>query len=116
MNAEKLTQLLKLLDGLKICAGHPEDHFVHMLMAKKGKILSHNGKVAVYVDNTRVELNGQVYLRTVRTSSCEIASNSAKCLPCSEYRSNLRSMYCKWSKRHSRTQESTVESSSDSSK
>ena len=115
-NAEELARLLNLLDGLHICAGHPEDHFVRMLLAKKSKTLSHNGKVAAYVDNTRVELNGQTYLRTVRTSGCEITSNLVKCLPCSKYRSNLRSMYYKWSKRHLHTQQSSVESSSDSSK
>ena len=46
MNAEKLTKLLKLLDRLMTCAGQPDDNFVHMVLTKKGKILSPNGKVA----------------------------------------------------------------------
>ena len=64
-----------------------------MVHAKKGKILSCNGKVVTYVDSTQVEFNGSVYQRTVRTSECEIISNSTKCVVCTKYRTNLRAMY-----------------------
>ena len=68
-----------------------------MVSAKKGKILSHDGKVSAYVDdNTVVKLNGETYTKTVRTSKCELLCRRAKC---SSYRVNLRSMYASWTKR-----------------
>ena len=37
--------------------------------------------------------------KTVRTCSCELLVLDAKCSSCQNYRSNLRAMYSKWSKR-----------------
>ena len=89
-----------------------------MVLAKKGKILSSNGKVAAYVDNGCVELNGELYRQTVRTSQCEIIGHSVKCSSCTQYRASLRSMHHRWSKRKSNDQQltSTTDSSSDTSK
>lgn len=61
MNTDKLNRLFQLLDRLKVCAGQPDEHFVRMISAKKGKILSPHGKVVVYVDHVKVELNGEIY-------------------------------------------------------
>ena len=118
LNDDKLSQLLVAIDKLLVCAGQPDDHFVRMILAKKGKILSSNGKVAAYVDNERVELNGELYPQTVRTSECEIIGHSVKCSSCNQYRATLRSMYHRWNKRksHGRGQSSTTESSSEASK
>ena len=49
LNGVKLSQLLAMIDKLTICTGQPDDHFLHMVLAKKGKILSSNG-IAAYVD------------------------------------------------------------------
>ena len=118
LNGVKLSQLLATVDKLLICAGQPDDHFVRMVLAKKGKILSSNGKVVAYVDNERVELNGELYPQTVRTSECEVIGHSVKCSSCSQYRATLRSMYHRWNKRklHGGGQSSTTESSSETSK
>ena len=43
LNAEKLSGLLSVLDKLPICAGQPDDCFVRMISAKRGKIFSING-------------------------------------------------------------------------
>lgn len=75
LNCEKLSQILSLLDHLHICAGQPDEHFVKMVVAKKGKILSPNGKVVAAVDKSPVELNGTFYSQTVRTSECEVLTN-----------------------------------------
>ena len=99
MSTDKLSQLLLTLDRLPVCAGQPDDHFMHMILAKKGRITSNNGKVVAYVDNAHVELNGDVYTQTIRTSNCELISHSVKCSSCTKYRPTLRSMYHRWNKR-----------------
>ena len=98
MNDEKLSQLLVMVDKLPVCAGQPDDHFVRMVLAKKGKVLSSDGKVLAYVDNVHIELNGELYPQTIRTSQCEIIGHSVKCSSCSQYRANLRAMYNRWNK------------------
>ena len=49
LNDEKLSQLLVMVDKLPVCAGQPDDHFVHMVLAKKGKVLLSDGKVVAYM-------------------------------------------------------------------
>ena len=71
---------------------------MHMILAKKGRITSNNGKVVAYVDNAHVELNGDVNTQTIRTSNCELISHSVKCSSCTKYRPTLRSMYHRWNK------------------
>ena len=99
MSKDKLSQLLLTLDRLPLCAGQPDDHFMRMILSKKGKITSSVGEVAAYVDNAHIELNGDVYTQTIRTSNCELISHSVKCSSCTKYRPMLRSMYHSWNKR-----------------
>lgn len=97
-----LESLLAQIDRLNICCGQPDSHFVSMVNAKKGKILTGNGKVTARVDHySNVILNGTLYSETVRTTSCELLTNFAKCTSCKDYRPNLRAMYSSWSKRRS---------------
>lgn len=51
LNSEILSQLLTKLDGLSIRVGQPDLHFVKIVAAKKGNILSPDGMVAAYVDD-----------------------------------------------------------------
>ena len=92
LDSPTLSQLLKKVDELTLCEGHPDAHFVKMVSVKKGKILSHDGKFVAYVD----EVCGS---KTVRTCDCELLVSSNKCSSCLNYRANLRAMYSKWSKR-----------------
>lgn len=92
MDAENLCRLLTKLDGLSVCVGHPDQHFVKMVNIRKGKIVSSNGKVAAYVDE-------KTYSKTVRTADCDIISQSERYSSCKAYRVNLRAIYCRWSKR-----------------
>ena len=89
MSADKLSQLLLTLDQLPLCAGQPDDHFVRMILNKKGTIKSHNGEVVAYIDNAPVELNGSIYTQTIRTSNCAQLSHSVKCSSCTQYRPTL---------------------------
>ena len=91
LTAETLSLLLTKLDGLPICAGQPDVHFVKMVAAKKGKIISPDGKVAAYVDD-------DTCTKTIRTGDCELICPTPKCESCKSYRANLRSMYNRWSK------------------
>ena len=38
-------KLLLTLDRLPLCAGQPDDHFMCMILTKKGRITSNNGEV-----------------------------------------------------------------------
>ena len=91
LTAERLSRLLIKLDGLSICAGQSDTHFVKMVAAKKAKIVSPDGKVAAYVDD---DSNA----KTVRTADCELICPSEKCESCKAYRANVRSIYNRWSK------------------
>lgn len=65
-----LANLLTTLEEHAICAG-PDDHFVELIKAKRGKILSPDGTTAAMLDNTQVQLDRTFYSQTVRTSQCE---------------------------------------------
>ncbi|SMN01866.1 hypothetical protein SPONN_135 [uncultured Candidatus Thioglobus sp.] len=98
-----LTQLLALIDNLNICIGHTDSHLVSMVSAKKGRILSGNGKVVASVDSyASVFSNGTYYTKTIRTSDCQMVSSSSRCEVCTKYRPTLRAMYHRWSKGHSK--------------
>ena len=103
-NEADIRQLFVLISNSNVRAGHPDDHFVDMVNAKKGKIQSKGGENLAYLDSSAsVSLNGTVYTRTVRSSSCELLSHSPKCPTCVEYRSPLRAMYNRWNKRKLRS-------------
>ena len=94
LNSESL---MDLLDQLHVCCGQ---HFVSMVNAKKGKIVSSNGQVTASVDHyASVTLNGEHHHVTVRTGSCELVGKSQKCSSCKSYRDTLRAMYNRWCKR-----------------
>lgn len=91
LNGVELSRLLGVLNGLTICTGHRDSHYVKMVQAKKGKILSPNGKIAAYVDN-------DCGTKTVRAAKCQVISRSVKCEACRLYQPNLRAIYNRWSK------------------
>ena len=100
LTSDSLNNLLQLLDRLHVCCGQPDSHFISMVNAKKGKIISSNGNVAASMDQyAPVALNGAHYRATVRTGSCELVSTSQKCSSCKSYRDMLRAMYNRWCKR-----------------
>ena len=70
-----------------------------MAKHKKGEFMSQGGDVKAYLDtNAAVELNGQTYSETIRSSRCQLLISSGKCPECVGYRSTLRSMHHKWQK------------------
>ena len=96
---QHLQKFLLLLDKLTICPGHPDHHLISMAKHKEGKFMSQSGDVTAYLDsNAAVELNGQTYCKTIRSSSCHLLINSSKCPECVRYRSTLWSMHHKWQK------------------
>lgn len=96
LTSDSLRKFVIQLDHLHICYGHPDSHFVSMLNAKKGKIISQSGSLAAYVDHCApVSLHGKSYLTTVRT----LLSHSQKCNSRKQYRGILRSIYSRWSKK-----------------
>ena len=93
LDRNSLSELLSKLDMLRVCPGHPDTHLVRMLRAKKGKIISPEGKIVCFVHSASVEFNGKSYQETLRLSNCELLSTSMKCSICKNYRGTLRSMY-----------------------
>ena len=87
-----------MLDTSTICAGHPDEKYVSMLEAKKGKrVIASDGCTSAYLDEQgQVTLNGHVYPFTVRSAGCEILCHGSKCHSCMSYRSVLRTMYTRW--------------------
>jgi len=67
-----------------------------MVLSKKGKIISPNGKVVAYVDNCITKVDGQIFLNTIHTSECELLCTSMKCAFCKAYRTDLRAMHSRW--------------------
>ena len=92
LSEETFSKLLAKLDSASICMGQPDADFVCMVTAKKGMVVSRDGKIACTVDNN-------TYLKTVRTSDCEILCAAEKCCACKNYRATLRSMYHRWNKK-----------------
>ena len=102
VSAEHLQELINLVDRLKVCAGHPDNHLVDMCRNKKGKFLSAKGDVVAVVDEyAPVELDGSLFSATVRNVNCELLVHGQKCEVCKRYRPTLRSMYNRQSKRDS---------------
>ena len=100
LSSTSLNGLIELLERLHVCCGQPDSHFLSMIEAKKGRIVSANGNVSAYMDSySPVSLNGQLFQKTVRTSSCELLSTAQKCSLCKSYRNTLRAMYHQWSKK-----------------
>ena len=72
INSEHLLNLFSKIEDLFVCEGHKDIHFVKMVAARKGKIVSPDGKIVAYVDNHTIERNGEIYTSTVCTSDCEL--------------------------------------------
>ena len=76
LGVENLTQLLQEIDRLNVCA---DIHFVKLVLAKKDKILSKDGKNVACIDKCVATVNGESCTQTVRRSDCELLSSSPKC-------------------------------------
>ena len=100
LDAQSFSALLLLLDGVRVCPGHPEAKFQQMCMERKGTFSSADGRVVAYEDTGfPITLNGEVFDRTVRTSNCSIIIQEGKCHSCQSFRPTLRSMYSRWSRK-----------------
>lgn len=103
LNADSLLRLLKLVEKSTVCPGNPDMRFVELVSSRKGKrIMSGSGTLKAYVDDGfDVVMDGKVFCSTVRTAACTILSCGSKCNSCCQYRSHLRSMHSRWSRKRS---------------
>ena len=101
--ADSLQSLILLLDQCSVCPGHPDAQFIWMVEAKKGKLMSKDGKsIAATIDDfSTVYLNSDEYSKTVRASTCEMLVYGSKCPSCVSYRDCLRRIYHRWLKQKS---------------
>lgn len=95
LDCESFRHILSILNKSTVCPGHPDRHFLDMVLSKKGESMtSKSGEVTASVDsNGPVQLNGKTYTQTVRCNSCEIIVGGSKCSKCVAYRSILRKTY-----------------------
>ena len=111
LNTSSLQALVSSVDQSNACAGHPDQHFVAMLDARKGEVKAADGTCSAYLDKRMsVSLHGELYSNTVRSSSCELLTNGEKCQACVKYRSTLRAMHVRWQKRSSPSERSAISS------
>lgn len=100
LDQDSLKLLLSKPDCSKVCPKHPDHNFVEMLLSKKGKVMSRDGKdvVASIDSSVPVNLNGDIYTHTVRRSTCEILTSDVKCEQCVIFRDTLRKSFHRWKK------------------
>ncbi|XP_065889859.1 uncharacterized protein [Dysidea avara] len=100
LDKNQVAMLLLQLDGLNVCSGHPEHHFIELMNNRMGKLYHASGEVAAYVDHScRIYgHDGQLVSQTIRTSNCTILTEKARCISCTDYRPTLRSIYNRWLK------------------
>lgn len=98
-----------------MCPGHPDRKFVEMVISKKGKLTSINGKqvVATIDSAASVQLNGDSYAQTVRYKSCQILTNNTKCAQYVQYRDTLRksTSFHRWNKINTSPRRNTASTS-----
>ena len=87
-------ELLAQVDGLNVCAGHPDQQFLNIADSRKGKFQTANKSTAIAFadDYFCVNLNGETYPRTIRTTACELLVHGIRCVTCKQYRSTLHSL------------------------
>lgn len=113
LSIESCKSLLTLVATSNVCTGHPDQHFVSFLEAKKGKLLSKDGKnVSAFIDANSVLVNGRVCTTTIRCSSCELLVNRIKCSQCVAYRSSLRTLHRRWMKKNTTSPSTRTSASS----
>lgn len=103
LNVDSLHRLLKLVEESTICPGNPDVKFIALLSSRKDhRILHDDGSVAAYIDEGfDLDIGGSIATSTVRTSLCTILAQGGRCHSCHHYRSTLRSLHSRWSRKSS---------------
>ena len=86
-----LQHMMQCVERAHLCPGNPQPEFVEVVNKRA------SGNKAAYVDSEVevIDVDGQMYGRTVRRSDCELlctpsSSHPKRCKNCSQYRSHLR--------------------------
>lgn len=102
LNIESFLSLVSVVEHSSVCPGHPDEHFIAMLEAKKGKLLSKDRSAASCLDTyAPVNVDDKLYSKTVRCSNCELLVSKGKCSSCVRYRDSLRKIYHRCQKQKS---------------
>ena len=106
-----VNSFLEKLDSLRICIGNPDNNFIELCEAQKGRILSPDGSVSAFVDSfSTLKCEGESYSSTVRTTKCDMIVTGNKCKYCKKYRSVLRAMCSRHKKSPPSSERSDVSS------
>ena len=95
ITSASLQDLVATINEYHVCPGNPDSHFVSMLVQRKGRITSNDGRITAILDNDGVIVNKQFHDKTVRASSCQKITKGSRCCDCETYRNTLRSLYSK---------------------
>ncbi len=95
------TSLLHSLSILNICVGNPDPRYTDLCKSKKScRFVSPTNEVVAYLETVfSFSIDDQIYLSTIRTTSCHLLSAEIRCCVCCKYRSNLVAMAYRWEKR-----------------
>ncbi len=94
LSLESCEQLIDTIERSSVCCGNPDSHFVEMMEQK-----TKTNTASRIDDYAAVFVDGTVFNKTVRHTSCQMICDSRKCSGCVSYRDNLRSMYSQSKKR-----------------
>ena len=90
------------------CAGHPDSSFFVFADSRRGKFIGKDGSVTAFIDDyAPITTNGEIFLRSFRTSNCELLVQ--KCKSCITYRKTLRVLHSRWSVRNSLVNKALVQ-------
>ena len=87
-----LQKLITTVHMLRTCAGNPDEQYLPVVDQRKGMVRRETEESAFIDDFSPVEINGEVFLRTVRYAECEYLVRDARCDSCKSYRANLRAL------------------------
>ena len=70
LNRACFKELIQNVDQLNVCVGHPDSDFIVFADSRKGKFIGKDGSIAAFLDHyAPVSTNGELFSKTVRTSS-----------------------------------------------
>jgi len=93
MTSEHVVKIIYALSSANICSGNYEERFVTLACQRKGTFSSVNGQQVAFLDESfSIEAGGVQYNSTIRHWKCHLLIKGLICVPCNQFRNNLRAL------------------------
>lgn len=98
LDRSAVMNLIFQLNSAFVCCGLPKAGYIKMAKARKDAVFRNaDNAVRATIDSSHpVCVNGETLRSTIRTTDCEVLSNSPLCVKCRAFRPVLRSSYSRW--------------------